>query len=228
LCNGGTSTVTVTGNGGTGPYTGTGNFTVSAGTHSYTVTDANGCTATTSITVTQPTTLTAGSTATSILCNGGTATVTVTSAGGTGPYTGTGNFTVSAGTHSYTVTDANGCTATTSIIVTQPALVNAPAGAASQTFCSTLNSTLASIQVTGTGIQWYASNAGGSALASSTPLVTGTTYYATQTIAGCESPSYLAVSIIVPVAITYYADVDADGYGNASVSQLACTQPVGY
>ena len=228
LCNGGTATVTVTGNGGTGPYTGIGNFTVSAGTHLFTVTDANGCTATTSITVTQPTTLTAGSTATSILCNGGTATVTVTSAGGTGPYTGTGNFTVSAGTHSYTVTDANGCTATTSIIVTQPALVNAPAGAASQTFCSTLNATIASIQVTGTGIQWYASNAGGSALASSTPLVTGTTYYATQTIAGCESPSYLAVSIIVPVAITYYADVDADGYGNASVSQLACAQPVGY
>jgi hypothetical protein len=228
LCNGGTATITVTGNGGTGPYTGTGNFTVSAGTHSYTVTDANGCTATTSITVTQPTTLTAGSTATSILCNGGTATVTVTGNGGTGPYTGTGNFTVSAGTHSYTVTDANGCTATTSITVTEPALVNAPTGNASQTFCSTLNPTIASIQLTGTAVQWYASNTGGPALATTTPLVTGTTYYATQTIAGCQSPSYLAVTITVPVASAYYADSDADGYGNPSISQLACAQPLGY
>ena len=27
---------------------------------------------------------------------------------------------------------------------------------------------------------------------------------------------------------TYYIDTDADGYGNASVSQIACTQPQGY
>jgi hypothetical protein len=83
---------------------------------------------------------------------------------------------VSAGTHTYTVTDANGCTANTSITVTQPALVNTPTGTASQTFCSTLNATLASISVTGTAVQWYASNTGGSVLASTTPLVTGTTY----------------------------------------------------
>jgi hypothetical protein len=106
--------------------------------------------------------------------------------------------------------------------------VNAPTGAASQTFCSTLNSTIASIQVTGTSVQWYASNTGGPALASTTLLVTGTTYYATQTIAGCESPSYLAVTVTIPVASTYYADADGDGFGNASVSQLACVQPTGY
>ena len=228
LCNGGSAVVTVTSAGGTGPYTGTGNFTVSAGTYSYTVTDANGCTATTSITVTEPTVLTAGSTATSISCYGGAAVVTVTATGGTTPYTGIGTYTVSAGTHSYTVTDINGCTSNTTIIVTQPALVNAPTGNASQTFCSTLNATIASIQVTGTGVQWYASNTGGSALASTTPLSTGTTYYATQTIAGCESPSYLAVTVTIPVASTYYADADGDGFGNVSVSQLACVQPTGY
>ena len=228
LCNGGSATVTVTGNGGIGPYTGTGTFTVSAGTYSYTVVDANGFSAITSIAVTQPTVLTASSTSTSILCNGGTATVTVSALGGTGSYTGTGTFTVSAGTHSYTVTDANGCASTTSITVTQPALVNAPTGNASQTFCSTLNPTIASIQLTGTAVQWYASNTGGPALATTTPLATGTTYYATQTIAGCQSPSYLAVTITVPVASAYYADSDADGYGNPSISQLACAQALGY
>jgi hypothetical protein len=228
LCNGGNSIITVSGSGGVGAYTGAGSYTVTAGTYSYTVTDANGCAATTSITVTQPTALTASSTSTSISCNGGTSTVTVTGNGGTGPYTGTGTFTVTAGTHSYTVTDVNGCTSNTTITVTQPALVNAPTGAASQTFCSTLNATIASIQVSGTNVQWYASNTGGSVLASTTPLITGTTYYATQTIAGCESPSYLAVAVTIPVASTYYADADADGFGNTSVSQLSCTQPTGY
>jgi hypothetical protein len=199
-----------------------------SGTYSVTVTNANGCSALASIIVTEWTAPSASSTATSIACNGGTATVTVTGTGGTGPYAGTGNFTVSAGTHTYTVTDANGCTANTSITVTQPALVNTPTGTASQTFCSTLNATLASISVTGTAVQWYASNTGGSVLASTTPLVTGTTYYATQTTAGCQSPSYLSVAVTIPVAVTYYADADADGFGTAGVSQLACTQPTGY
>ena len=228
LCNGGNSIITVSASGGTGPYTGTGNYTVSVGSYSYTVTDANGCTTSTSTTITEPSALTASSSATSISCFGGTAVVTVTATGGTTPYTGIGTYTVSAGTHSYTVTDVNGCTSSTTVIVTEPALVNAPTGAASQTFCSTLNSTIASIQVTGTSVQWYASNTGGPAMASTTLLVTGTTYYATQTIAGCESPSYLAVTVTIPVASTYYADADGDGFGNASVSQLACVQPTGY
>jgi len=227
-CNGGSSTVTVLASGGTAPYTGTGTFTVTAGNYSYTVTDANGWSATTSITVTQPSALNASSSSTGILCHGELSAVTVTASGGTAPYSGTGTYTVTAGTHNYTVTDANGCTSNTNAIVTQPDLVIAPTGTASQTFCSTLNATIASIQVSGTNVQWYASNTGGSVLASTTPLITGTTYYATQTIAGCESPSYLAVTVTIPVASTYYADADADGFGNISVSQLSCTQPTGY
>ncbi|MFM1810680.1 MAG: hypothetical protein RLZZ382_1905, partial [Bacteroidota bacterium] len=54
LCNGGSSTVTVTAAGGTAPYTGTGTYTVTAGTYSYTVTDANGCTYTVIVTVNEP------------------------------------------------------------------------------------------------------------------------------------------------------------------------------
>jgi len=134
-CNGGSTTVTVTGNGGTAPYTGTGTFTVTAGDYSYTVTDANGCTATTSITVGQPSVLTASSTSGAIACNGGTTTVTVSGSGGTAPYTGTGNYTVSAGTYSYTVTDANGCTSTTSITVTEPTLLTANAAVSDAINC---------------------------------------------------------------------------------------------
>jgi hypothetical protein len=93
---------------------------LTAGTYTVTVTDASGCTATASVTITQPAQLTASSAATPIVTVGGTTTVTVTAAGGTAPYTGTGTFTRSAGTFTFTVTDAHGCTATTSITLTDP------------------------------------------------------------------------------------------------------------
>jgi hypothetical protein len=123
LCNGGSSTVTVSATGGTAPYTGTGTFSVPAGTYFYTVTDANGCFATTTVTITQPDALVPSSSNTAILCNGGNSTVTVSATGGTAPYSGTGTFSVSAGTYSYTVTDANSCTATTTGNITQPSAV---------------------------------------------------------------------------------------------------------
>jgi gliding motility-associated-like protein len=120
-CNGGTAVVTVSATGGTGPYTGTGTFSVVAGTYTYTVTDVNLCSSTTTIIVTQPTALTSASVITTpIACNGGSAVVTVSATGGTAPYSGTGTFSVVAGTYTYTVTDANLCSSTTTIIVTQP------------------------------------------------------------------------------------------------------------
>ena len=90
LCYGGISTVTVSAGGGTAPYQGTGTVSHGAGTYSYTVTDHNGCTATTTGTMTQPSALSASSSNTAILCNGGSSTVTVSATGGTAPYTGTG------------------------------------------------------------------------------------------------------------------------------------------
>src|SRR5207247_7912579 len=97
LCHGGNSTVTVSASGGTTPYNGTGTFTRSAGTYSFTVTDANSCTSTTTGTITQPNALSATSSNTAILCHGGTSTVTVSASGGPTPYSGTGPPPVSAG-----------------------------------------------------------------------------------------------------------------------------------
>jgi hypothetical protein len=120
LCHGGNSIVTVSATGGTPPYTGTGTASRSAGTYSFTVTDANSCTSTTTGTITQPDALVASSSNTAILCNGGSSTVTVSATGGTAPYTGTGTASRSAGTYSFTVTDANSCTSTTTGTITQP------------------------------------------------------------------------------------------------------------
>ncbi|CAN5738273.1 hypothetical protein BH10BAC2_BH10BAC2_35130 [soil metagenome] len=141
LCYGGNSTVVVSANGGTAPYSGTGSFTHAAGTYSYTVTDANGCTVTVSGTISQPTQLTASATPSAILCYGGNSTVVVSANGGTAPYSGTGSFTHAAGTYSYTVTDANGCTVTVSGTISQPTQVTASA-TPSLILCNGGNSTV--------------------------------------------------------------------------------------
>lgn len=100
---GGSTTVTVIATGGSAPYTGTGTFTTTAGTYNYVVTDAFGCQVTKSITVTQPINLVSNATSAGIKCFGSTANVTVSAVGGTAPYTGTGNFVISAGKGSYKV-----------------------------------------------------------------------------------------------------------------------------
>lgn len=54
--------------------------------------------------------------------------------------------------------------------------------------------TLANLAVTGNAIQWYAASSGGSALATSTALVDGTTYFASQIVNTCESPRMAVVA----------------------------------
>ncbi|MFT3911844.1 MAG: T9SS type A sorting domain-containing protein [Ferruginibacter sp.] len=160
-CNGGTSTVTVTATGGTAPYTGTGTFTVSAGSYTYTVTDAAGTSKTTSITVTQPTAITATLTAGTITVNGGTTTLTVSASGGTsgytyklnsGSYQSSATFTsVAAGTHTVTIKDANGCTTTKTITITQPAATDPLTASAVSSGAILCNGGTTTITVSATG-----------------------------------------------------------------------------
>jgi len=108
---------------------------LAAGTHVVTITDFNGCTITQGITLSEPPLLTASITAhTDATCNGvcdGTA--TALGAGGTAPYNyswSDGDATQTAtglclGTVFVTVTDANGCTATASVLIAEPSAVTA-------------------------------------------------------------------------------------------------------
>jgi hypothetical protein len=89
------------------------------GTHYITTYDAVGLTSTTIITLSQPAQLVALSEALPISTPGGFTTIGVNAVGGTAPYTGTGWFYVNAGTYTYTVTDANGCSASTTYTTTQ-------------------------------------------------------------------------------------------------------------
>ena len=70
-------------------------------TYTFTVTDANGCTGSDTITITEPPQLTASAIASPVLCNGDTASVDVSASGGTPPYSGTGTFSRTAGTYTF-------------------------------------------------------------------------------------------------------------------------------
>ena len=108
---------------------------LTAGTYTVTVTDANNCKATATVVITQPTLLTASTQGVNVKCFGGNdGSATVTALGGTPSYTynwlpsgGTSATAtgLTAGTYTVTVTDANNCKATATVVITQPTLLTA-------------------------------------------------------------------------------------------------------
>ena len=98
---------------------------------------------------------------------------------------------------SYTCVITNGsCSSTTSATILNT--TSAPTGSSSQSLAP--GSTLNSIIITGTNIQWYSSSTSSTPLVNTTLLVTGTTYYASQILNGCEGPR-LAIAVQVQLAI---------------------------
>lgn len=151
LCNGGTGSASVSSNGGVGPYTYTwnpGNLTgdtqsnLLAGTYTIDVSDANGCTGSYTLTLSEPQALASNSGSVPSTCGNANGLVYSNASGGTSPYTYTwsnasGNlqitnnstlpdslFNLNAGTYYVLIQDANGCsTADTLTISTSVAPV---------------------------------------------------------------------------------------------------------
>ncbi len=103
-----------------------------AGDYSATITDANGCSTSVSVTITEPTKLLASTEQTDVSCYGGSnGAATVIISGGVEPYgvlwsTSSTDLSISglvAGDYSATVTDANACTVVVNITITQPDLL---------------------------------------------------------------------------------------------------------
>jgi len=149
LCNGSSSgDATANSTGGTSPYSyqwdaNAGNQTsqtatgLAQGSYSVTVTDNNGCTAVTSVTIGEPSPIVITFTSNDISCNGlcdGFVIVNVN--GGTAPYNylwnpapgnGQGTSTPSnmcAGTYSLNITDDNGCSFDTIFVLNEPAAIS--------------------------------------------------------------------------------------------------------
>jgi hypothetical protein len=107
----------------------------------------------------------------------------------------------------------------------------APTGTTPQVFCSSASPTVANLSATGTSISWYASASATTSLATSTALINSTHYYATQTLASCESNSRLDVtaSLITSPSITSNpSDKSIASGNNTSFSVTASNSPTSY
>jgi gliding motility-associated-like protein len=138
---------------------------LSAGTYNVTATDASGCTATTTATIEQPDEIILSVSGNDPSCNGednGDASVTVTS-GGVGAITfvwsNTGSGAnlngLTADTYIVTATDGNGCTATDTIVLTNPTGITATFSGIVESSCTSCTGE-ATVSATGAATLTYA------------------------------------------------------------------------
>ncbi|MCC7301592.1 MAG: gliding motility-associated C-terminal domain-containing protein [Bacteroidia bacterium] len=229
------------GGGGNAPYTylwapggqTTSNITgLCPGTYTVTITDANGCTASTTITITNPPPVNTGVTTQNVLCNGQcNGSATANPSGGTAPYSyqwQPGNQTsatitgLCAGSYTLTVTDANGCTVSQIVTITQPAPLVAQI-TATTTSCNICNGTATANAVGGTAPFSYLWNPTGQTTQAATGLCPGQ-YTVTITDAnGCTATAVANVFQTVQIIITTSTDTldcngDCDGIATAIAS----------
>ncbi|HTB07313.1 MAG TPA: hypothetical protein VK806_10210, partial [Bacteroidia bacterium] len=235
--------------GGTTPYTyawsdgqtATNATNLSAGVYTFTVTDANGCTANTTVTISQPGALTASITGTTpALCNGGaTGTASGTVTGGNPAYTyswsngetGTTATALTAGVYTFSVTDANGCTVTATATVTQPSILRDSISASSNISCNGGNDGTATVGVEG-GSSPYTYAWSNTGTTSAITALTAGTYNVNVTDAnGC--PGTASVTLTQPPVLSLTSGAfNATCFnvcnGQASVIPAGGTPPYSY
>lgn len=231
LCNGAsTGAIDITVSGGTTAYGydwGGGITTedrtgLSAGSYTVTVTDANGCTALDSYTITEPTALNLSATPTNISCNGadnGSIDVTVT--GGTTSYsydwgggiTSEDRTGLAPGNYTLTVTDGNNCTVSRSYPLNEPTALSIGTAVDNVT-CNGGNNGAIDITVTG-GTTAYSYDWGGGITSEDRTGLSAGTYNVTVTDAnGCITGTGITIS--EPVAITLNANITDAGCNGAA------------
>ena len=209
---GGTSPYSYNWTGPSCPCNGNSLTNLMAGTYDVTVTDANGCTDILNIIISEPSDIILSETHTNILCYGQcTGTIDLTISGGTTPYSynwtgiscpcsGTSLTNLCADTYSVTVTDANSCTKTLNIDISQPSQLIA--NITSQTNMSCGGSCNASATVTPSGgtpnYSYLWSN--GETTATATSLCVGWNYVTVTDANGCTAVD--STEILAPPALT--------------------------
>jgi hypothetical protein len=229
-CSGGANgIINLTPSGGTGPYTfnwlPSGPTTedrtdLVAGTYQVQITDINGCTATVSTTLTEPSSLTGTTVVTNVACSGQTnGAINVTVSGGIAPYTfnwGGGITTedrtgVAQGTYAVMIMDANGCTRNLSgITVTQPPTLNGTT-VATNVSCFGGNNGAINLMPTGGTPGYTFAWGGGISTEDRTGLAAGT-YAVTITDANGCTRSVSGITVTQPPSLN----------GSAIVTNIAC------
>ncbi|HXC03381.1 MAG TPA: SprB repeat-containing protein, partial [Bacteroidia bacterium] len=253
ICNGScTGSVSSVVSGGTGAYTyswSNGATTAAinslcAGSYTLTVTDANGCTGTGSVTLTQPTALNIVLNGTNVTCNGlCNGSISSVVSGGTGVYTyswtpgnptGQGTGTISslcAGTYTLTVKDANGCSLSKVLTITQPPPLVVNASSTNQT-CSGLCNGKVTANPTGGNPAYAYSWTPGAYIGQTDSLLCTGNYTVTITDAsGCTKTQTVTVGTPAAMVITISTtNISCNGScdGTASASVVGGTAPYVY
>ncbi|TAH41777.1 MAG: T9SS type A sorting domain-containing protein [Bacteroidetes bacterium] len=118
VCFGSNATLSVQATGGRAPYSNTGTFSRPAGTYTFTISDANNCSASNQITINQPVKVEGSVSSINASCGLSNGSATIFPTGGTSPYTfvwsnGQTNQTATnlvAGNYSVNISDLNACT----------------------------------------------------------------------------------------------------------------------
>lgn len=202
--------------GGAGPYaylwsddsTGEDLENATAGAYTVIVTDNNGCISTASATIDEPAALTVGLTAANVLCaNDETGSIRTVVSGGTGNYsylwsdnsTGEDLENVTAGLYAVTVTDQNGCAATASATVNEPAALLLEM-AATPVSCTGFGDGTASVEASG-GVGPYEYSWSNDATTDEIGSLDGGIYRVTVTdVNGCTAEE--EVEVTEPDALT--------------------------
>lgn len=235
---------------------------VGAGSYTLNILDANGCTASASITLSEPDVLTATVSANqyaggwNVSCHGAAdAVVDVQVQGGTAPYTyawSNGATTASisgltAGTYSVLATDANGCSISASVVLSEPAALTSNTSAATfaggwNVGCNGANDGSANFAVQGGTAPYTYAWSNGANTASVSGLSAGTYTVVATDANGCSTsgsitltePSVLMTSISVTPGYTVQPGGNMNtiylGYGAQSLTLqgLASGATAGY
>ncbi|MDQ3109113.1 MAG: gliding motility-associated C-terminal domain-containing protein [Bacteroidota bacterium] len=203
---------------------------LAAGTYSCTVTDANGCVTTQTVTITQPSSLTATASQNNVLCNGtasGSASINVN--GGTPGYTyswtpsgGTNSTAASlnAGTYTCTITDLNGCVTTQTVIITQPAALNAVA--TGDNICGGAPAQISASGAGGVGPYTYVWSDNSTAATHTVNVALTTTFTVTITDANGCSATANAIVTITSAPVASISSNAVNGYFNLSDGSQLC------
>jgi gliding motility-associated-like protein len=124
----------------------------------------------------------------------------------------------------YAMNTAGSCESSRTLITVTLQPISVPLGTSPQSLCNVKNPTLNNLNVSGTSIQWYDIAIGGNLLSSSTQLINGTTYYASQTLNGCESARIpILVNLINSIEPTSTSPQTFCLQQNATISSIAIT-----
>lgn len=218
-----------------------------AGTYTVTVTDANGCQATTSVTITEPGNFTVVAMGTDPLCNGGQGSAVANVMGGLSPYVyvwyddnsvnigAVNSPSVSGlmpGVYFVEVTDANGVTNSSNFItISEPSAISVSLLSSRDALCYGSSDGQATLSVTGGTSPYLFSWNNGETGPSSTSLPAGNYFITVMDDHGCNE--YFSVNINQPTAITSYITATDplcfEGTdGQASVFVSGGTSPYSY